>query len=186
MLEDGLKSLTMLMRKYKANLIISIYLIISAALTLSGGIFLLVSALNLQPLLSLAIALLAGFGIMIYPVVYFTREYMRPRDIIRKRIENLGEGRLDEPLIIDRQEMFVDIAESVNIASEKLSDRLQSIIKNTNRLSQVEEELSSLFRPRNSADEYTKDLVCRLKICTSRLKNDLNDFCLSQEQDSEK
>lgn len=94
----------------------------------------------------------------------------------------LGEGRLDEPLNLDREELFVDIAESVNMAGEQLSDKLQSIVRNTNRLSQVEEELSSLFRPRNAADKYTRDLVCRLKICTSRLKNDLNDFCICEEQ----
>ncbi|MEW5923476.1 MAG: hypothetical protein AB1746_05765 [Candidatus Zixiibacteriota bacterium] len=185
MLEEGLKSVTMLMRKYKANLIVSIYLILSAALTLSGGIFLVMIELNFRPLPSLTVALLVGFGIMVYPVIFFSREYMRPREIIRKRIENLGEGRLDEPLIIEGQELFIDIAESVNIASEKLSDRLQSIVRNTNRLTQVEEELSSLFRPRNATDEYTRDLVCRLKICTSRLKNDLNDLCLCQDQDSE-
>ncbi|PKK84113.1 MAG: hypothetical protein CVT49_04775 [candidate division Zixibacteria bacterium HGW-Zixibacteria-1] len=174
------------MSRCKANLIISIYMILSAALTLTGGIFLIASSLNLQPLTALVVALASALGLLIYPIMLMTREYSRPRESIRRKIEKLGQGRLDQPLVLDDQEIFVGLAESVNVASEKLSDKLQSIIRNTNRLSQVEDELSSLFRPRNAADEYTRDLVCRLKICTSRLKNDLNDFCLCQEQESEK
>jgi len=54
-------------------------------------------------------------------------------------------------------------------------DRIQSIVRNSNRLFAVEKELSSLFRPRNVGDNYAKMLVCQLKICTSRLKSDLSE-----------
>ena len=173
-----------LISKYKTSFIINTYLILVTALIITGGIFLLATAIHIEFLTALGLAIAAGLGIMVYPVLIIARRFNRLRDDINQRIRKIGEGRLDEPLEISREEMFVDIADSVNVASEKLSDRLQSIIRNTNRLSQVEEELSSLFRPRNASDKYTRDLVCRLKICTSRLKNDLDDFCFCEEQES--
>ena len=176
-MKTDLKNLKVLFCRYKVNLIINTYLILTTALIITGGIFLLATALNIEPLPALLISIFSGLALMIYPVKIIARNFSRPRKDIMKCIEQLGEGRPAEPLNIEQEEIFVDIAESVNMAGEKLSDKLQSIIRNTNRLSQVEEELSSLFRPRNATDKYTRDLVCRLKICTSRLKNDLDDFC---------
>jgi len=182
MVNADLKKLRTLAGKYKSSYIISTYVILITASIVSGGIFLLANALHLAPFSAFILAAAACLALTVYPVILVSRRFLRPGDDLKRSIKMLGEGRLDEPLNLDREELFVDIAESVNMAGEQLSDKLQSIVRNTNRLSQVEEELSSLFRPRNAADKYTRDLVCRLKICTSRLKNDLNDFCICEEQ----
>lgn len=94
----------------------------------------------------------------------------------------MGEGQMYLRLNLEKNAMFSDIAESVNLANRQLSDKLQSIIKNTVRLSAVEEELSSCLRPNDRADEHTRKLAYQLKICTSRLKNDLKEFrCADKE-----
>ncbi len=173
-----------LLSKYKTNFIINAYLILTAALIVTGGIFLLATAVHLDIMTAFIVAASTGLGAMVYPIIIIARRFTCLREDINRKIRMIGEGRLDKPLEISREGMFVDIADSVNVANEKLTDRLQSIIQNTNRLSQVEEELSSLFRPRNASDKYTRDLVCKLKICTSRLKNDLEDFYLCEEKES--
>lgn len=171
--------------RYRSNLALSICLIIFAALFISGGIFFLLIEFQLNPVLAFAAAELSALGLALIPGLLLARCRNRPRDRIKKKIRMIGEGHLGEPMDIRREDIFPDIAESVNLASRQLSDKLQSIIRNTNRLSDVEQKLTSRFRPRNSTDRHTKELVCQLKICASRLKNDLNDFSLKNGDGAE-
>jgi len=183
----GVKMLTGIKRKLqltlckcKSNFILVVTSIILAAMIFSGGIFFLLNGFIRDLFLSIVIAEVSSILLALIPCHFAACKFNHPRNAISRKIRNLGEGRFNEKIDLDQEEMFSDIAESVNLANRNLMDKMQSIIKNTNRLSAVEEELTSRFRPRNSIDIHTKNLVCQLKICTSRLRNDLSSFSLDE------
>jgi len=118
-----------LLSKYKTNFIINAYLILTAALIVTGGIFLLATAVHLDIMTAFIVAASTGLGAMVYPIIIFARRFTCLREDINRKIRMIGEGRLDKPLEISREGMFVDIADSVNVANEKLTDRLQSLSK---------------------------------------------------------
>ncbi len=94
----------------------------------------------------------------------------------------MGEGFFGNRVDPSRDSSYRDIAESINAANLNLANKIKSIAANAGRLSAVEEELSSRFRPKGSVDGHVRNLVYQLKICTSRLKNDLNEFSLSDKK----
>jgi len=141
-----------------------------------GGLYLLFIHWGFPIWSGLPLSLAGGLLISSGPILYFIGKYIKPSKSIKNGLKNMGEGQLYTEVKLDRREIFSDIAESVNVANHQLSDKLQSIIKNADRLSAVEHELSSHFKPKNSVDKHTRNLVCQLKISTSRLKNDLSEF----------
>jgi len=173
------------MMKHKTKFPTTAITIFVAASFISGGIFFILFKSETQHLVSFCISEIAALALASVLLWLLGKRNSRPHEILKTKIRLIGAGHLNERIDLDKEKMFSDIAESVNFAGEQLSNKLQSIIRNTNRLSDVEEELASFFRPRNSADEYTRDLVCQLKICTSRLKNDLSDFSISGEKSEE-
>jgi hypothetical protein len=62
------------------------------------------------------------------------------------------------------------------LSAEEISGKITSLIKNTRRLSYLEEELSSHFRSKTERNKLIRELVCQLKICTSRLKSDISEL----------
>lgn len=166
--------------KLKGNLILVALIILLTAMVTAGGIFFLLRFYISDPITVIILSELGGLVLALLPAYLFNRHFNRPRTGLSEKIRKIGEGRFEEPIDLDREEIFSDIAESVNFANRNLMDKFQSIVKNTNRLAAVEEELSSRFRPRNSTDDYTKNLVYQLKICTSRLRNDLSDLSIGK------
>ncbi|UCD95559.1 MAG: hypothetical protein JSU69_05780 [Candidatus Zixiibacteriota bacterium] len=165
-----------LANKCKTNFIASTYAALITALSASGGVFFVLDLIGFDPMLVWLASALAGLAAPLIPIRRLARYYDYPRERVRWTLTLLGGGRMRPPADVDGQAALPDIAESFDTTNRQLPEKIQSIIRNTNRLSEVEEELSSRFRPRNSGDRYTRDLVCKLKICTSRLKNELKDF----------
>jgi hypothetical protein len=159
------------------------YSAILAVPVIFGGCLILLRWFEITLLISILLAWMAASLTALVPIILFNRKYRQPRDSIKRGIEMMGEGQMYSKLNLEQSAIFSDIAESINFANRQLSDKLQSIIRNTVRLSAVEEELSSCLRPIHPAsaredniDEHTRKLVYQLKICTSRLKNDLKEF----------
>jgi methyl-accepting chemotaxis protein len=152
------------------------YYIAVISMTSFGGLYLLFNYLSYPWWLSLIFSIVGGLLFISWPILYFVKKYIRPHEIIKIGIKRMGEGRLYSRINLNRCEIFFEIAESVNLANQQLSDKLQSIIKNADRLSAVEHELSSHLKAKNAVDEHGRNLVCQLKISASRLKNDLSEF----------
>jgi methyl-accepting chemotaxis protein len=122
--------------------------------------------------------------LMAIPIMIVAYRYTRPREKLKKGIKNIGSGRFNNPIDLTKEKMYTDIAASLNEAGTMLNDKIQSILAHTARLSAIEEELSASLRTDRLSDGHTKALICQLKICASRMRNDLNEFSLENSRSS--
>jgi hypothetical protein len=174
-----------LVDKCKTNLFACTYAALITALLTSGGVFLLLDSIGLKPVLAWPVSFLAGLAAPLITIRSFTRHHDYSRVKVERTLTLRGGGRLHTPANAGGRTAPPDIAGIIKATDRQLSEKVQSLIRNANRLAEVEEELSSRFRPRNSGDRYTRDLVCKLKICTSRLKNELSDFSFERREMTE-
>ncbi len=167
--------------RHKSKFTLISFTVFLTASIISSGIFFILAGDYGVNLYAFVISQIVFLALAIAPLLLMARTLCRTCGCIKDGIEKLGKGRLAEAMKMGREEMYCDVGNFVEKANHDLNDKLLSIARNANRLVAVEEELSSRFRPRNSTDNYTRQLVYRLKICTSRLQNDLSDFALTRD-----
>ncbi len=175
-----LRNLHLFPEKRRTGFILAAYMLLISASIISGGVFLWLNDGPVSILTLIIISELTGLVLISIPILIMVYRYSRPREELKQGIKNIGEGCFGGRINPDMEKMYSDIAESINEAGQKLTDKMQSIIANTNRLSAVEEELSTCFKTDNCCDSHTKALIYQLRICTSRLRNDLNEFSLEK------
>ena len=166
----------------KTNLLAYTYAALITALLTSGGVFFVLDSIGLEPVLVWPVSILTGLAVPLITIRFFARYQDCSRERVGGTLILRGGGRVRKPADVKGRTMPPDVAGTFETTDRQLSEKIQSIIRNANRLAEVEEELSSRFRPRNSGDRYTRDLVCRLKICTSRLKNELSDLACDRRE----
>jgi len=133
---------------------------------------------------AIIISQLIGLGLAVIPILFLARRFNRPRELLIKNIRKIGEGYLCDLAETNEDKGYSDINESINNASQMLVGKLRSIEINTNRLSAIEKELCSYYRPKNSTDPHEIKLFRQLKITISRLQNDLSEFSLDNKNKS--
>jgi methyl-accepting chemotaxis protein len=172
-----------LKNRYRLALVFKIYLAIIAAMITSSLInYWLINFMRWNPVASHLTAISVGALTTVWAVFHLARRDERPGNAIRKSLKLMGEGNLCQLIRLDKRNMLADIADSINQTNQELSGKLRSVVKNLDRLTKVEEELSEQLQDNDRQDQYTKKLVCLMKISTSRIKNDLETFSLEEEK----
>ncbi len=164
--------------KRRFGFILASYTILFSASIISGGVFLWLNDGSLPILSMIIISELIALLLMSFPILIMANRHTRPREKLKRSIRNFGDGCFCDPIDLDKEKMYSDIAESINEAGQKLTDKMQPIFDHIKHLSAVEEELSACLKADTCVDSHTKALICQLKICTSRLHNDLTEFTL--------
>lgn len=172
-------------RKHKVGFTLITCLILIFFSFISSVVLLFLNAYKSLSWDAIIISQLIGLGLTIIPILFFARRFSRPREILKKNIRKIGEGRLCELAEINEEKAYSDINESINNTGKMLVEKLRSIETNTNRLSEIEKELCSCCRPKNSADPQVIRLFRQLKITISRLQNDLGEFSLDNKNKSD-
>ncbi|MFH2035530.1 MAG: hypothetical protein ABIJ45_03930 [Candidatus Zixiibacteriota bacterium] len=168
----------------KINLMnITMYVIV--VLIVSGGIFFIMEKITGTTWASLIFSYFIGVATLALTASKYLKSMKTREKKLTGKIMEMGAGRLNQISSSNKTDIFPEITKSIELADQKLTERFRSIEKNARRLSYLEEKLSSRFRNGSEYDKSTRDLVCQLKICTSRLKNDLNDFYISEISHSE-
>ncbi len=169
--------------RYRLAMVFKIYLAIIAAMITSSLInYWLINFMRWNPVPSHLTAISVGALITVWVVFHLARRDERPGNAIRNSLKLMGEGNLCQLVRLDKRNMLADIADSINQTNQELSGKLRSVVKNLDRLTKVEEELSEQLQDNDRQDQYTKKLVCLMKISTSRIKNDLETFSLEEEE----
>lgn len=177
-----LRIFSYLRKDHKLKVISGAMSLIITASILSGGIFFALNKVISAQWVTISIAYLIGLSFILVAKLIIVSKYKKRQKRITLCIRKLGEGQVNPTPPIAGENIFPDIAQSVNHANSALSSRLKSIANNTRRLSYLEEELSYRFRPSRTADKNLANLIYQLKICTSRLRNDLNEFSVAEEE----
>ncbi len=164
--------------KRRFGFILASLAILFSASIISGGVFLWLNDGSLPILSMLIISELIALLLMSFPILIMANRHARPRERLKRSIKNFGDGYFRDLIDLDKEKMYSDIAESINEAGLKLTDKMQSILAHIRHLSAVEEELSACLKADSYRDSHTQALICQLRICTSRLCNDLNEFSL--------
>jgi methyl-accepting chemotaxis protein len=170
--------------KRQFGFILVSYLILIIASIISASVFLWLDDGSLPIISIIIISDLISLLLMTIPIMIISYRHSRPRENLKKSIKSIGSGCFDIPIDLKKEKMYSDIAESVNEAGTMLNDKIQSILAHTGHLSAIEEELSACIRTNRDGDGHTKALVCQLKICASRLRNDLNEFSFENKVQS--
>jgi len=158
-------------------ILISCIALLTASIT-SGVVFLWLNKSSLSLISKIILSEAVGLLLVLIPITIMVSRHSRPRENLKKGIKNIGRGRFDTPFDLTKEKMYYDIAASLNEAGLMLNNKMKIILTHTSHLSAIEEELSSSIRTRQQTDSHTKALICQLKICTSRIRNDLSEFSL--------
>jgi len=94
-------------------------------------------------------------------------------------LEKMGRGELGWKITLRRNEELVDVAESLTRASESLADRIGKLQIQARQLTEVESFLIDSIEADRLNNQYTLKALRKLKICTSRLNADMDDFHVS-------
>ncbi|SYZ74218.1 hypothetical protein TRIP_C60488 [Candidatus Zixiibacteriota bacterium] len=167
---------------YRLDLILKIYLAIIAAIITSSILNIwMITYLKWNPILTHFASLVLGGLVTIFAVFHLAKREGRPGEKIKQSLKMMGEGKLCRTVRLDSANMMAEIAESMNRANQELSGRLKVVMRNLDRLAEVEDELSVQLKGHSPNDPHTKNLIYMMKISTSRLKNDLESFSLEEE-----
>ncbi len=158
---------TLLKKNLSLNATMAIMAFILTAL-ISSGIFLLANFIFSSALFSFLLSQIIMLSVLALAAYFYS--------VIKSKNDELERPRTEKGQKLD----ISDSNWSTGMTDSELTERIVSLSRNSRRLFAVEEQLSSRFRPKHAGDNYTKQLVCQLKICASRLKNDLDELKLEK------
>jgi methyl-accepting chemotaxis protein len=135
------------------------------------------AVLNHAPLF-LGMAYLIGLGLISW--LTWKCNYGRPGAgrRITTALQKMSQGDLGWKITLRRGDELADVADSVTQASASLADRIVKLQMQTRQLTEIENYLIDSVDTHH-IDPYTLKALRKLKICTSRLNADMEDFQIS-------
>lgn len=136
------------------------------------------AAMNTHAPLFLGITYLIGAGLVLLLNWKCSHCRSGPGKRITTALEKMSKGDLGWKITLRRGDELAGVADSVTRASESLADRISKMQIQTRQLTEVENYLIDTLDA-NGANPYTMKALRKLKICTSRLDSNMQDFQVS-------
>lgn len=127
----------------------------------------------------LAFMLLAGVGLTILLMQKCRRCHLGPGQRIMTALDKMGKGDLGWKITLRRSDGLSGVAASITKASESLADRIGKLQIQARQLIEVENFLIDSMETERIYNPYTLKALRKLKICTSRLSANIEDFQVS-------
>lgn len=129
--------------------------------------------------LFLGLSYLLGMGLI--GLLTWKCRYCRsgPGRRITTALEKMGRGDLGWKITLRRGDELADMADSVTRASESLADRINKLQLQARQLTEIENYLIDSVDTDRISNPYTLKALRKLKICTSRLNANIDDFHVS-------
>jgi methyl-accepting chemotaxis protein len=127
----------------------------------------------------LAFMLLAGAGLTILLMQKCRRCHLGPGQRIMTALDKMGKGDLGWKITLRRSDGLSEVAASITKASESLADRIGKLQIQARQLIEVENFLIDSMETERIYNPYTLKALRKLKICTSRLSANIEDFQVS-------
>ncbi len=102
-----------------------------------------------------------------------------PAKRITTAMEKMSKGDLGWKITLRRSDELVDVADSVSRASQSLADRMAKLQAQARELSDIEDYLHDSVESDRGSTPHTIKALRKLKICTNRLRSDIDDFHVS-------
>jgi methyl-accepting chemotaxis protein len=129
--------------------------------------------------LFLGAAQLIGLGIIILLAWKCNRCRSGQGKRISTALNKMSKGDLGWKITLRRGDELADMAESVSRASQSLADRIGKLQIQTRQLTEIENYLIDSMDTERNVNPYTLKALRKLKICTSRLNSNMEDFQVS-------
>jgi methyl-accepting chemotaxis protein len=102
-----------------------------------------------------------------------------PAKRITTAMEKMSKGDLGWKITLRRSDELAAVADSVSRASQSLADRMAKLQSQARELSDIEDYLHDSVEGDRGSNLYTIKALRKLKICTNRLRSDIDDFHIS-------
>lgn len=129
--------------------------------------------------LCMGIQMAIGVGLLFL----FIRKCHHCRSVLGQEIsaalKKMSRGDLGWKVTLHRDAELSDVAQSATQASESLADMISKLQIQSQRLTEIEDYLVDSLEVSTIKNPYTLKALRKLKICTSRLNSNLQDFRVS-------
>ncbi len=142
----------------------------------SGSFFAFI--IDYTPIL-LWISCLLGMGLLFLTNNKCAECILGPGKRLTSAMEKMGKGDLGWKLTLRRGDEMREVADSVSKASQALAERIGKMQSEIRGIAEVEEYLIDSVSAARSPNPYFMKALRKLKISTTRLKTDINDFHVS-------
>ncbi|MDD4052562.1 MAG: hypothetical protein PHR28_11780 [candidate division Zixibacteria bacterium] len=136
--------------------------------------------------LMLAVMNLFGLGIMVLLLRKCRYCQSGPARRIAAAMEKLSKGDVGWKITLRKGDELAPVADSVSNASRSLADRIVRLQSDTRELSDLEEYVQDSIESDDGCNRQTLKALRRLRICTTRLKTEVEDFQVSLAQSKTK
>jgi len=130
------------------------------------------------PLVLLSLHIL-GIGLIFLLARRCHRCASGPMKRISAAMEKMGKGDLGWKITLRRKDELADVAASITDASQSLARRINRIQIRTRQLSEVEDYIIDTLSSTAPLNPYMLKALRKLKITTSRLNSDIDEFQVS-------
>lgn len=130
------------------------------------------------PPLAIGLNLLAGAFIAVL-LCKCRRCQSGPGQRIAAAMEKMGKGDVGWKIVLRKGDELAPVANSVSRASQSLADRIVRLQSETRQLAEIEDLLQDSLAGNRTVSPHTLKALRRLKICTSRIKAEMEDFQVS-------
>ncbi len=130
------------------------------------------------PPLAIGLNLLGGAFIFLL-VSKCRRCQSGPGQRITAAMEKMGKGDVGWKIVLRNGDELAPVANSVSRASQSLADRIVRLQSETRQLVEIEDLLQDSLAGDRTVSQHTLKALRRLKICTSRIKAEMEDFQVS-------
>ena len=125
---------------------------------------------------------LFGLGLMVLLLRKCRYCQSGPARRIAAAMEKLSKGDVGWKITLRKGDELAPVADSVSNASRSLADRIVRLQSNTRELSDLEEYVQDSIESDQGYNRQTLQALRRLRICTTRLKTEVEDFQVSLTQ----
>lgn len=153
----------------------------NSSLNKSGSFFDL--AAGIYPIAA-GIILLAGSILLILTIRKCTHCVLGPGKRLSTAINKMSKGDFGWKLTLRRGDELAEVADSVTQASQSLADRIGKLQSGMKGLTEIEEYLIDSVGSTQDLNPYVIKALRKMKICTSRLNADLDEFQISMNENN--
>jgi methyl-accepting chemotaxis protein len=132
--------------------------------------------------LILAAMNLVGLGLLVLLLKKCRSCQSGPARRITAAMEKMSQGDVGWKITLRKGDELASVADSVSNASRSLADRIVRLQSDTRELSDLEEYVQDSIESDCGCNRQTLQALRRLKICTTRLKTEVDDFQVSLAQ----
>lgn len=161
-----------------ALLCFTLFLYFFIEISYPGPSSIFAAALKHAPLF-LSLSQLFGLGIIVLLAWKCKRCRLGQGKRIATALSKMSKGDLGWKITLRRGDELADMAESVSRASQSLADRIGKLQIQTRQLTEIENYLIDSMDTERNINPYTLKALRKLKICTSRLNSNMEEFQVS-------